>query len=479
MKLGEVLKTTSGGTPSRSNSNYYTGSIPWVKSGELNQNTILETEEHISEEAVKNSSAKIFPKGTLLIALYGATIGKLAFLGINAATNQAVCGIFKNEGIESKFLYYFLFHNRRKLVEKGAGGAQPNISQTILKNLPIVIAPLPEQRAIVARIEELFSELDHSISNLNSAQAKLEIYRQAVLKKAFEGGFTEEWRKTNSSISGEEIIGQIKIEQKKWIDIETIKGNSEAKRLKSKLNKVKSTFSEFKELPPSWTWTTILESSNLVVDCHNKTAPYEKDGVFLIRTTNVKNGRLNLLSGIRFVSQKTFDYWSRRCVPESGDLLFTREAPMGEIAIIPENTQVCLGQRMMLFRVFNDFLEKRYLYYAIQDPLFQERMDKSAIGTGVKHLRVGDVENLSFPICSPSEQIQIVQEIESRLSVADKMAETIRTSLQKAEALRQSILKKAFEGKLLTEAELEACRKEADWEPAEKLFERIKSERKK
>jgi len=90
VKLGDVCSTTSGGTPSRGNSKFYDGDIPWVKSGELDKGLILDTEEKISDEALKNSSAKIFSKGTLLIALYGATIGKHAFLGIDAATNQAV-----------------------------------------------------------------------------------------------------------------------------------------------------------------------------------------------------------------------------------------------------------------------------------------------------------------------------------------------------------------------------------------------------
>ena len=100
-KLGDVCFTTSGGTPSRKNSSYYGGTIPWVKSGELDKGLILDTEEKITEEAIRNSSAKVFPKGTLLIALYGATIGKLAFLGIDAATNQAICGIYKNENVQS------------------------------------------------------------------------------------------------------------------------------------------------------------------------------------------------------------------------------------------------------------------------------------------------------------------------------------------------------------------------------------------
>lgn len=103
--LGQICSTSSGGTPNRKNKTFYVnGVIPWVKSGELRNNTIYFSEELITEEALKNSSAKVFPKGTLLIAMYGATIGKLAFLGIDAATNQAVCGIFKNP----KVLFLFV-----------------------------------------------------------------------------------------------------------------------------------------------------------------------------------------------------------------------------------------------------------------------------------------------------------------------------------------------------------------------------------
>ena len=161
--LSDICDTTSGGTPSRKVQEYYqNGTIPWVKSGELENNIILDTEEYITEEALANSSAKIFPAGTLLIALYGATIGKLAFLGIPAATNQAVCAIFENKKVSLKYLYYYLLFKRSDLVKQGIGGAQPNISQAILKKL---IIPYPvsisDQERIVARIEELFSAWKH------------------------------------------------------------------------------------------------------------------------------------------------------------------------------------------------------------------------------------------------------------------------------------------------------------------------------
>ena len=199
----------------------------------------------------------------------------------------------------------------------------------------------------------------------------------------------------------------------------------------------------------------------------------------MVRTTNIRNGRLNLTEKIKYVSEETYEYWSRRAYPSEGDIIFTREAPMGEAAIIPPRTKICLGQRTMLLRTFKELLLPQYLLYNILSEIFQQRMTKGAIGTGVKHLRVGDVEKLSFPICSPQEQHQIVQEIESRLSVCEQLEKDIAANLQRAERLRQSILQRAFAGELLTEAELAACRAEADWEPAEVLLERIKQASKK
>ena len=180
--LGEVCKTTSGGTPSRTNKDFYSGSIPWVKSGELKNGIILDTEEHITEEAIQNSSAKIFPVGTLLIALYGATVGRLAFLGIEAATNQAICGITPYKNLDKNYLYWVLFSKRPQLLDERAGGAQPNISQNILREVILPLPPLLVQQQIVACIEELFSELDAGVQELQTALARLKTYRQAVLQ---------------------------------------------------------------------------------------------------------------------------------------------------------------------------------------------------------------------------------------------------------------------------------------------------------
>jgi type I restriction enzyme S subunit len=361
----------------------------------------------------------------------------------------------------------------------GKGGVQINLSKDDILNAKLPLAPLPEQRAIASKIEQLFSELDNGIANLKTAKSKLEIYRQAILKQAFEGELTKEWRtKKTNLITAQELLDKISRKREIWISNEVDKGNKEAGRINSKISKSEFSNPEGEILPDSWLWTTFIRVCHLVVDCHNKTATYTNEGVYLVRTTNVRNGNLNLNSQIKYVSDETYKYWSRRCFPEAGDILFTREAPMGEAAIIPANTKVCMGQRMMLLRVFPELIHPKYLLFNILNSTFQQRLIKNAIGTGVKHLRVGDVENLMIPICSPQEQKQIVQEIETRLSVCDKLNEAIEQSLEKAQALRQSILKKAFEGKLLSEDELQNCRQQPDWEPAAKLLEKVKKDSK-
>ncbi|MDA0195862.1 MAG: restriction endonuclease subunit S [Bacteroidetes bacterium] len=148
-KIEDLCLPTSGGTPSRRKLSYYNGDIPWVKSGELNYNTILETEEHITAEALEDSSAKLVPKNSLLIALYGATVGRLAYLGIEAATNQAVAAIRTFASFPNRYLYYFLYHNKERILRERVGGAQPNISQAILNNINLPSARLLHQYLIL------------------------------------------------------------------------------------------------------------------------------------------------------------------------------------------------------------------------------------------------------------------------------------------------------------------------------------------
>ncbi len=149
--LEAIAQTTSGGTPDRKRADFYGGKISWVKSGELNDSYVFETEETLTPEGLKHSSAKLFPAGTLLMAMYGATVGKTAILKTAAATNQAVCAIFPNsERADAEFLRYFLISEREEFLKHRYGGAQPNISQNVIRNFPVRLPSLFEQRKIAS-----------------------------------------------------------------------------------------------------------------------------------------------------------------------------------------------------------------------------------------------------------------------------------------------------------------------------------------
>ena len=158
--LGEVGKWQAGGTPKRSIKEYYNGNIPWLKTGDLNDGYILEIPEYITQTGLENSSAKLNPKGSVLIAMYGATIGKVGILTFPAATNQACCACVEYPALEMRYLYYFLLSHKDVFISQGGGGAQPNISKEVIVTTHIPLPPIAEQKRIVERIETIFASLD-------------------------------------------------------------------------------------------------------------------------------------------------------------------------------------------------------------------------------------------------------------------------------------------------------------------------------
>jgi restriction endonuclease S subunit len=186
-RLGSIFSSTSGGTPSRGDSNFWgNGDINWLKSGELNDGVInFESEEKITKKGLEKSSTFLFPKDTVLIAMYGATAGKLAILDIESTTNQAICGFLKNSFVEYKFLFYFLRSLRQKMVAESWGQAQPNISQTYLKNFLFSLPPLAEQKAIVTKVEKLLAYVSDLEEKIKQNKQDAEILMQTFLAEAF------------------------------------------------------------------------------------------------------------------------------------------------------------------------------------------------------------------------------------------------------------------------------------------------------
>ena len=185
--LGEVGTWQSGGTPSRSNKTYYGGNIPWLKTGDLNDGLISNIPESITEEAVANSSAKINPTGSVLIAMYGATIGKLGILTFPVTTNQACCACIEFNAIIQLYLFYFLLSQRNEFIAKGGGGAQPNISKEIIVNTFIPLPPLSEQQHIVMEIEKWFALIDQIEQSKVNLQTIIKQTKSKILDLAIHG----------------------------------------------------------------------------------------------------------------------------------------------------------------------------------------------------------------------------------------------------------------------------------------------------
>lgn len=185
--LGNIGTWQAGGTPSRSNKSYYGGNIPWLKTGDLNDGLITNIPEKITEDAVANSSAKINPTGSVLIAMYGATIGKLGILTFPATTNQACCACIEYFAITQKYLFYFLLSHRDMFIAKGGGGAQPNISKEIIVNTAIPLPPLAEQERIVTEIERWFTLIDQLEQGKSDLQTVIKQAKSRILYLTIHG----------------------------------------------------------------------------------------------------------------------------------------------------------------------------------------------------------------------------------------------------------------------------------------------------
>ena len=158
--LGKIGKWQSGSTPNRLNKDYYNGNIPWLKTGDLNNGYITHIPESITEKALNETSVKLNPTGSVLIAMYGATIGKIGILTFPATTNQACCACEVFNGIDKEFLFLFLLSHREEFIKMGGGGAQPNISKEKIINTYIPLPPFAEQKRIVTTVNVLFTKLD-------------------------------------------------------------------------------------------------------------------------------------------------------------------------------------------------------------------------------------------------------------------------------------------------------------------------------
>lgn len=435
--LGEALKWGSGGTPKRDESRYYDGAIPWIIIGDLNDGVVLDSETRITEDGLRNSSAKWVEPGSVLLAMYGS-IGKLGIAGKRLTTNQAIA-FTKPDPIDTKYLFYFLLFTRRDLSSLGKGATQKNISQTVIKAFPFVLAPQTQQGRIVAEIEKQFSRLDEAVANLKRVQANLKRYKAAVLKAAVEGKLTKDWRKQHPDVEpASKLLERILAERRaRW----TGKGKYK--------EPLAPDTSDLLSLPSGWEWASVETICSEIVDCPHSTPKWEASGRICLRTTEFLPGRLDL-SDVRYVSQATYDDRIKRLRPRAKDVVYSREGGiLGVACLIPNDLDPCLGQRMMLLRCHTLFAPSLLMYW-LNSPDVLARVRSLTGGSASPHLNVGEVKLFPVPVPPLNEQLQIVAEVERRLSVIDELEATVEANLTRADSLRQSILANAFSRGLFT-----------------------------
>jgi type I restriction enzyme S subunit len=463
-RMDAVADTTSGGTPLRGNSEFYGGEIPWLKSGELNDGYILASEEFITEKGLLNSSAKIHPEGTLLVAMYGATTGKTGIIKIKAATNQAICAVFPKDGIERDYLYWFFRSNRFKYIVQSKGGAQPNISQTVILNTKIPVPPLKIQREIIEILKKVnedkeidlnlipidFKEIVNQVfsSKNNVSQIDFELthqldlvkqLRQSFLREAMQGKLVPQNAEDEPA---SELLKRIKAEKEKLAAEKKLKKEKELAPIK--LENIPF------EIPESWVWCRLGEIANNIEYGTSEKAEMSAEHIPVLRMNNIQDGRIDLRN-LKFVKSTIIDL--PKLFLKHGDLLFNRTNSYelvgksgvyhGEDNIMTFASYLIRVQLAKNIAVdfINAYINSSLCRNSQLEPdIIQQNGQANFNGTKLK--------NIICPLPPLPEQRRIVAKLDQLMQTCDTLEGSIKESRQQNERLLEEVLREAMgEGK--------------------------------
>ncbi|MDF4349644.1 restriction endonuclease subunit S [Vibrio sp. L85] len=430
VSLKDIAQWGSGGTPSRKNASYYDGDIPWVKTGDLGPRVLNNSNEHITEEAIAKSSAKLFPKGSVAMAMYGATIGKTSILGMEATTNQACAVGNPVEGVTvSEFLYYLLLNARDSFISLGKGGAQPNISQTLIKDYEVYLPPLAEQKVIAEKLDTLLAQVEVTKARLESTLETLKQFRQSVLAAAVSGKLTEGWR--DSSLPQWQKV--------KLIDV------LESKPRNGKSPKGVDYETPYRNLTLSSTTTgKFIENQYKFVelDIDSDSYLWVKNGDILIQRAN------------------TIDYVGVSAIYEGEDDKY----------VYPDLIMKCRPNESAL---------GKYLHLALSSEKVRKYFRDNATGTAGNMPKINQQVVSNAPISLPTlaEQHEIVSRVARLFAGADATEQQVNQALERVNNLTQSILAKAFRGELTEQWRKENPELISGDNSAEALLKKIKAER--
>ncbi len=307
------------------------------------------------------------------------------------------------------------------------------------------LPPLPEQKRIVAKVEELLTQVNAARSRLPKVSKFLKRFRQSLLAAACSGRLTEGWRKRQCEhVTKSELHSLYDPQEGEWPD-----------------------------LPESWRSADVEAICSEIVDCPHSTPKWTESGAICLRTTNFRAGSLDL-SEVRYVSESTYKKRISRLEPREGDVLYSREGGiLGLSCMVPSGTRVCLGQRMMLMRAKSELYHPTFLMHVLNSPDTNARVRDLTGGSASPHLNVATIKGFPVPLPPFAEQQEIVRRVEALFKLADAIEKRVEAASKRADKLTQAILRKAFRGELVpTEAEL-ARTQGRDYETAQQLLSRI------
>ena len=472
-QVGEVSEIVGGGTPRTSDQdNFDGGEISWITPADLSgygDKFIAHGARNITERGLNSSSARLLPKNSVLFSSR-APIGYVAIAAQPLATNQGFKSFALPEGIDPSFVYYFLMRSKELVQSLGGGTTFKEISGATAATIPLPLAPLAEQRRIVAEIETQFTRLDVSVAALRRAQANLKRYRASVLKDACEGRLVPTEADLARSEGREYEPADVLLER--ILAERRARWESQEKRRGKYREPSAPDISALPELPEGWAWATVEQLSEVQggIQKQPKRAPADNPYPFL-RVANVLRGSLDL-DEVHQIELFRGELEKLRLFP--GDLLIVEgngsPSQIGRMAVWKGDIEDCVHQNHIIRARLIGGLSSEYAQTYWNSPTGASEVSKVASSTsGLYTLSVSKVSALPIPLPPLAEQRRIVPEVERRLSVVQQAEATVEASLARAERLRQSILKQAFSGRLVPQ--------DPDDEPASVLLERIRAER--
>ena len=391
--LGVIGTWQSGGTPSRSNKSYYGGNIPWLKTGDLNDGYITHIPEFITEEAVVNSSAKLNPVGSVLIAMYGATIGKLGILTFPATTNQACCACIEYDAIDPMFLFYFLLSQRTAFIAKGGGGAQPNISKEIIVKTYIPLPPFLEQQRIVAEIERWFSLIDIIENGKNDLQNIIKQTKNKILDLAIHGKLVSQDPNDEPAI---ELL----------------------KRINPGFTPCDN--GHYTNFPKGWAICKLSDLCRIENGFAFSSNDYKSQGIPLVRISNITHNTIDITDCV-YVEGIT----DNKFKISKGDLLIAMSgATTGKMGVYLFDEIAYLNQRVGNIKILN----KSSLFPDYRNIYMQSKVDeilKIAYGGAQPNISASVIGNFDFPLPPYKEQIRIVETVQRIFDQLDTITESL------------------------------------------------------